>query len=69
MLSYCLKCKKKKKKNRGGSRISFRVLQILQKKIYYNKMCQIKEVLLQIILTEVALKRGYHGTCISSQTK
>ena len=32
-------------------------------------MRQIKGILLQIILTEAASKRGYHSTAIDSQTK
>ena len=32
-------------------------------------MCQIKGILLDIILTETASKRGYHGTGMGSQTK
>ena len=40
---------------RGGSRINFRVLQNFTKKIVNNKVCQIKGILLQIILTEAAI--------------
>ena len=32
-------------------------------------MCQIKGILLSIILTEAASKQGYHGTGMDSQTK
>ena len=42
---------------------------ILQIKIYYKKMHQVKCILLQIILTEAASKWGYHGTGMGSQTK
>ena len=32
-------------------------------------MRQVKEILLQIILTKAVLKRGYHGTSMGRQTK
>ena len=51
------------------SRINFRVLQNFTEKIYYNKMRQIKGILLIIISTEAASKRECHGTDIGSQTK
>ena len=53
----------------GHLYLDFSFWKISQKTIYYNKMREIKGILLKIILAEAASKRGYHGTGMGSQTK
>ena len=54
--------------SRAGQGLIFGSCKVLQKN-YYNNMRQIKGILLLIILTEAASKRGYPDTGMASQTK